>query len=363
MFTYANNGKGNNKQSAASVVSSTEKKRNATARFVDNRPQIAAQRRLQEMANNHSDQHQPLLQKKQNNEQGNTLQFHESPDTNKINAGTSQEVVQLKLYEDLKNGSVNAVMAGEYHGQLNTDEEIEQWKKIGVKVYYESDTLSYRNMLGTKEKMTPDPVIMRLSYIWTEFARPIIHFWKAYINTGDFTGSEFDYEKLVETYGRLNDEIDLLELVDPLIVEVKDAFAEMNRFFPNSEAKLLGYDPGMRKIVAQAQLSYISILSRNIRAIHQGSSHQGTGFTAEDTMAERSRQMIVRMNQIAGNLNNTIYKVGNEHVVEMGLMGIAPAAGLHVIDKDEYLKEFKTLKTHLLVGNEDVFDSITEDML
>jgi hypothetical protein len=279
----------------------------------------------------------------------------------------NSQVIQAVLWEDLKNGIINTAMVGEHHDEINPGKEVKDWSGVGVNVYYESDTITYKNKLGKNVKEAPDPAILRLGFLWNKFALPLIKLWRHYLSHGEINDEGLSFDNLQEVYLRLSGEIKALDIEDPLITELQVAIEEMNRFLPVSKTVMLNHQESMKKIIAQTQLSNLSILTNNIRQIHNLSTHKDTGFSADDTMAERSRQMILRMNKMASGLHKTIYKVGDEHIEEMRLMGIEPAAGLRVLNRNSYLPEYARLKqdksTQALVGNQKVFDSIGNDKL
>lgn len=67
MNTHADKTQENKNQSVANAVSQMKRGGESTFQFVDNRPEAAAQRKLQEMADNYTSQQKPLIQKKENN--------------------------------------------------------------------------------------------------------------------------------------------------------------------------------------------------------------------------------------------------------------------------------------------------------
>jgi len=67
MNTYVNQVNENKSQSVANTVSQKQNKGESTFQFVNNRPEAIQAAKLQKMANNHSDQQQQYVQKKENN--------------------------------------------------------------------------------------------------------------------------------------------------------------------------------------------------------------------------------------------------------------------------------------------------------
>lgn len=67
MNTHADKKQENKSQPVADVLSQKQSSEESTFQFIDNRPEVVAQRKLQAMANNHSAQQQQTIQKKENN--------------------------------------------------------------------------------------------------------------------------------------------------------------------------------------------------------------------------------------------------------------------------------------------------------
>jgi hypothetical protein len=76
---------------------------------------------------------------------------------------------------------------------------------------------------------------------------------------------------------------------------------------------------------------------------------------------------MLNANKIAPGVKKIVYKVGDEHIADMTLLGISPAGGMEVLTRTAYLKDYSNLKKfnadHEASGNGTIFGKIGNEKL
>ncbi len=279
-------------------------------------------------------------------------------------------VVQRSLVADLVDHTTGVAIAGEHHDEIERKEEKAVWKRFGIRVFYESDTIT-SNAGGSRpfvaDRATPDPPILRAAYFWGHASVGLERFWTAVRNAEDFSILGVTMANHVETKERLQEE--LVEVGLGVSAELDETYDWLNKLaegLPEDLEALTKLSPVARMRLAAIKLKQLEKISSLMHRVHQGGSYGHIASDAASLMKERSRQMIRRINSLASGLNRTIYKVGDIHVTDMRTLKLKPSAGVAVFSRDEYKKEIPSLdaKTRLAgAGNVLVSDAYRDENL
>lgn len=257
----------------------------------------------------------------------------------------NHNVVQLRLADDLNSKKVNVAIAGEIHGEIPPHEEIAAWAREGITLHYEADSLPLNDKSG--RMVEPDPLNLRLGFAFTVLSESI----------GPFIAPGFKPDKGAGVAGAKG--VDgLLNYVLPILITDVDRLpgvraAEIQPMLGvlrelrdllriKGLAKTVSDELAWTALASKLRRSLVSI-GASISAIHGESEFKGVAFNNAALMVARSQQMLDRVNKASGAMDTTVYKVGNDHVVDMRRERWAPAPKVAVLNRAEYKSEYETL--------------------
>jgi hypothetical protein len=252
-------------------------------------------------------------------------------------------VVQLLLADDLNSGKLNVALAGETHYELPDNEERAAWAKSGIDVHYEGDSLPLND--GSSKKVTPDPVKLRLAFGYTRLNEYVSPYLEASYKPGksaDVAGAKdagwvlgYLLPVLIGDLGRRPDS--QAKEVDPLIEVLK----ELRAILRGGKLTAVVGDELARRVLASKVRRDLDLVGDFVKHLHDESAFSAVEFKSSSLMVARSQQMLKRVNDEAGSLDNTIYKVGNNHVLDMQRERWAPNPKVSVLERTDYLKEYR----------------------
>ncbi|MBW4891617.1 DUF4157 domain-containing protein [Mucilaginibacter sp. HMF5004] len=254
---------------------------------------------------------------------------------NKFNAPVNSPVVtQLRLDTDLLSAKVRVAIAGETHHEIPEDEELAAWNRIGIKVNYEEETIPL-NAGAPKLNETPDPPELRLSFAYaammdrvspylTEMAKP----GKKAVEMGE-TAYVLNYLMPILRKA-LNDHSE-----EPAV----EALKEVRAVIKGNKLALVQAEEVLRVSLAKKILRELATVEKAVTKIHATTGFRGIPLAEGPLRMARSKEMYERIVNVSGSLDKTIYKVGNDHAIDM--RGVKPAAGVVVLEKAAYKTEYQ----------------------
>lgn len=252
-------------------------------------------------------------------------------------------VIQRDLAADLKTKKINVAIVGERHDEINVKEEIGAWKKAGINVFYEADAIPHS---GQSSPVIPDPFIMRLAFAWTFLAEKVI----PYLDQVAKSGSKVDESSLKNVDEGLKYLLsaikgDMRELNSPALKEAMNLISELEPLLNGDKSKSLSSEQeGFRVMLAMKVRRDLKLVDVSMKKLHAESKFSKVDYNSEATRIERSRQMLGRINHVSGEMEKTIYKVGNDHVIDMRREGWPVKPAVKVYSREEYHQEYQSLK-------------------
>lgn len=264
--------------------------------------------------------------------------------TKTTGVSSNRGVVQLLLADDLNSKKVNVAIAGEKHHEIPEDLERAAWDKSGIKLHYEADSIPLND--GSGKKVTPDPIKLRLAFGYTalnEYVSP-------YLESSYKPGKSADVASAKDAAWVLNYILPVLindlgrrpnsqaKEVDPMIAVLQ----ELRSILKGKKLTSVVGDELARRVLASKVRRDLDLVGDFIGKLHSESASRDVEFKSSSLMVARSQQMLERVNNEAGSMDNTIYKVGNNHVLDMQREKWAPNPKVAVLEKTDYVKEYQT---------------------
>ena len=137
---------------------------------------------------------------------------------------------------------------------------------------------------------------------------------------------------------------------------------EFERALPANNDDLMAMTQTNREFLATAKIRIMQRLSNAIEHIQWESPFDEVDANERALMEARSRQMLKNINASAAGLERTIYKIGNEHVEDIQRLRLAPAAGVTVLSRAQYLVEYRSLANRS-AGNLRIADQVANEDL
>ena len=253
-------------------------------------------------------------------------------------------VIQRDLAADLKSKKINVAIVGETHHEINPDEETSAWGKEGINLYYEADDLPHSAMA---DPVQPDPLFLRLTFAWAALTEDVSDFLKTVSQSGKvadtsgFKNANFVLKYLLPI---LRSDLRRVESSEPKLALALELIEELLPLLAGSKpASLASSDELARKVLASKLRRNMSFVTEILSDLHSKSEFKKVAYTSSDLRVERSRQMLLRVNQFSGAMEKTIYKVGDHHVRDMRDNGWKVEAGVKVFTQQEYLVEYRSL--------------------
>lgn len=254
-------------------------------------------------------------------------------------------VIQRDLAADLKTKKINVAVVGETHYEIDADEEVSTWEKEGIKVFYEADSVP---LSGKSGEVTPDPLILRLTFGWTALTEHVGDYLNKVatsgkvVDTSDFPGVNWVLKYLLPV---LHTDLARAKSEKPELDTALELLKELRPLLTGSKSKsLASSDELKRKVLARKLRRNMNEVGVIINDLHSKSEYSKVAYKSEDLKVERSRQMLLNVNQSSGSMEKTIYKVGNNHVLDMRREGWKVEPAVRVYNKTEYGLEYQSLK-------------------
>ncbi|HEY1163954.1 MAG TPA: hypothetical protein VGE90_02280 [Chitinophaga sp.] len=254
-------------------------------------------------------------------------------------------VVQLHLADDLNSKKVNVAIAGERHGEVPDDEEQGAWGQAGITVHYEADSIPLND--GSGNEVTPDPLKLRLGFAYTALTEYTSPYLESSYQPGvskDVPGAKDAREVLKYLLPVLIS--DLKRVPDSQAAKVEPVVAALTELRGvlrgNKLTKVVGDELARRSLTSKVRRN-LELVGKFASDVHSKSAFKAVEFKSVPLRVARSQQMLERINNAAGSLTNTIYKVGNKHVEDMEQARWAPAPKVAVLERAKYLSDYQTL--------------------
>lgn len=200
-------------------------------------------------------------------------------------------------------------------------------------------------MMEAAKKVTPDPIKLRLAFGYTrldEYISPYLAFSYKPGKSADVASAKdaawvlnYLLPVLIGDLGR-RPESQARE-VDPLIAVLR----ELRNILRGKKLTTVVEDELARRILASKVRRDLDLVGGFIEKLHDESAFKDVEFKSSSLMVARSQQMLERVNNEAGSLDNTVYKVGNNHVLDMQREKWAPNPKVSVLERTDYLKEYR----------------------
>ena len=252
-------------------------------------------------------------------------------------------VIQRSLASDLKTKRINVAIVGEKHYEIDPDEEVSQWEKEGIKVFYEGDKVTH-----SSGEITPDPLSLRLFFGWTALTERVSDYLDTVSKSGKVIDtSGFDDINWVLKYllPVLKGDLERGKSIKPELGEALGLLEELRPILRGSRSKKLGGANELeRKILASKLRRNMNSVGEILSNLHSESNFSTVPYRSADLSVERSRQMLSRVNNRAGSMEKTIYKVGNNHVLDMRRERWEVKPAVRIYNKEEYHLEYQGLK-------------------
>jgi hypothetical protein len=283
---------------------------------------------------------------------------------------TRAGVAQLHLADDLNNGKYNVAIAGETHDAINTSVEKRKWRAEGVKVVYEEGSVTVNDGKGTKVK--PDPPELRLSFAFAAMEERVCPELKLIVGGGNVAGPPGPASAAAKPSGTsagpvakpakgkaIEDAVWTLKYLSSVLANdlsrgpdddddgaggIASILAEINKLNEGTLVEILA-DPSKSAAVAGLLLDAIGEVGKVMHARHKSSAFRTTEFKSGPLRVSRSQQMLGSINKISGSLAKTIYKVGNDHVLDMRRNALPVNGKVIVLDREQYKADFDTIET------------------
>jgi hypothetical protein len=335
-----------NNKIAAAGVGDKQKSASGTFQLKDNRPEATELKQIEGSANNSLQVKQLMtVQKIADKSTGITKQLKQAGKNN------MQGVIQLHLADDLNGKKINVAIAGETHDEIPVDEEMEAWRKAGIKIHYEADKIPLDN--SGQKTVTPDPVKLRLAFGFAKLNEHITPFLEKTFKPGkvvDSSGTKDAAWVLKYVLPILVGELEQApkekaSVVKPLI----GAIEELRSLLSNNALVKVQGDELERLVLASTLRRTLKLVGDFIGEVHADSVFKDVPFKSLPLRVARSQQMLDRINKASGSLEKIIYKVGNLHVTDMRTERWEPAAKVGVYERSEYIKEYTTIPQKKIV--------------
>ncbi|TDX00314.1 hypothetical protein [Dinghuibacter silviterrae] len=265
------------------------------------------------------------------------------PAVQKKSAG-GRGVVQLHLANDLHDKKFKVAIAGEIHDDIPVEQEKNEWKDVGIDLHHEAAEIPLK---GGGKKVTPDPIELRLGNGYTLLMGGVGRYLIEAASPGDGAGLSGEKD-ITDVFNYILPTLiaDLKALpgarpekVTPIVAALGEL---VNLLKDNGLVKAKALEVNRRRL-AETALNNLDLAGQFIHELHGASAFRGVKFESQPLQDARSYQMLTRIDEASAALENTIYKVGNEHVVDIRREKWTPKTKVAVLDKDEYLREYKTI--------------------
>jgi hypothetical protein len=253
-------------------------------------------------------------------------------------------VVQLHLADDLRTKKFKAAIAGEHHDEIPKGKETQAWGEEGIDVHYEDAVIPLQ---GGGKKITPDPIVLRLGFAYTflmEAAGPYLAKASEPGNGAGLAGEENIAYGLDYLLSALKGDLGTArgakaEEARPVIA----ALAELDDVLKNNRLVAAKNLEGIRVPLAAKVLRNLRVVGTFIEREHGASAFKDVEFNSGALQVARSQQMLDRIDGASASLENTIYKIGNDHVKDIERAKWKPKTNVTVLERETYLEEYRTI--------------------
>jgi hypothetical protein len=268
-----------------------------------------------------------------------------------VNEVSGEEVIQPRLADDLIGGKVRIAIAGEHHGDIPDEEEQGTWKEAGIDLHYEEESIPLNDRGGNS--VAPDPVILRVAFGFTGITRYVSPFLEKISKPGVIadqkgaTDAAWSLDYLLSTLFN-----DLGKLPPTQVVQAAPTRAMLTALSDLlGESKLTEAlnDETKRVILAKKLKKDLAAVGSFVAKLHSESAFSGVALENAPLSSARSKAMLDNINLATRSVNNTIYKVGNSHALDMQQKVNEWLQWPHVtvLNRAEYLPEFADVSSEL----------------
>lgn len=214
----------------------------------------------------------------------------------------------------MTDGSKTLGLVGEEHGKIDSDEETENWNKVGIDVRYEAADIEVEGEGGEVETIVPDAMPQKILFSWAKYREVL---FKDGWGVGDFDYMRDTLFDWIDYYSGQWIERGNKLLIISMLNDSKDM---INNLFNEAEALLVASSDPYLRFTPEDSMDQINLIDKQIEdmrtSFFEGESGKGKG-NSKSYHVGRSVNMMRGANQLAEKRDSLIYKVGDGHIQDI----------------------------------------------